>query len=148
MAEAQKDIKKPDPIDLGLSSDDVRGHYEEFANLLKKRREELVPQQDAARANLNEQIAEAPGDEADTSVLDTSADYFLKLANNQQQELLEIRDAFDRMDRGVYGICQNCGEPIALERLRRLPYARFDIDCQSALEKGRLTIVPRPYPKL
>lgn len=142
------ETKRPDPIDLGLSSDDVRNHYEEFAHLLKKRRDELVPQQDSARANLNEQIAQAPGDEADTSVLDTSADYFLKLANNQQQELIEIRDAFDRMDRGVYGICQNCSESIALERLRRLPYARFCIDCQSAQEKGRLTIVPHPFPKL
>ncbi len=140
--------KKPDPIDLGLSSDDVRNHYEEFARLLKKRRDELVPQQDSARANLHEQIAESPGDEADISVLDTSADYFLKLANNQQQELIEIRDALDRMDRGVYGICQNCSESISLERLRRLPYARFCIECQSAQEKGRLTVVPRPYPKL
>lgn len=148
MAEPLKNSKKPDPIDLGLSSDDTRQHYPEFARLLKKRQEELLPQQNSARANLNEQIAEVPGDDADISVLDTSADYFLRLANNQQQELLEIRDAFDRMDRGVYGICQNCGEPIALERLRRLPYARFDIDCQSALEKGKLTIVPRPYPKL
>jgi DnaK suppressor protein len=140
--------KKPDPIDLGLSSDDIRVHYPEFAQLLKKRREELVPQQNSARANLNEQIADNPGDDADISVLDTSADYFLRLANNQQQELLEIRDAFDRMDRGVYGICQNCGESVSLERLRRLPYARFCIDCQSAQEKGKLTIVPRPYPKL
>jgi DnaK suppressor protein len=142
------ETKKPDPVDLGLSTDDIRNHYPEFARLLKQRQEELLPQQTSARANLNEQIAEVPGDDADTSVLDTSADYFLKLANNQQQELIEIRDAFDRMDRGVYGICQNCEEAIALERLRRLPYARFCIDCQSAQERGRLTVVPRPYPKL
>jgi DnaK suppressor protein len=140
--------KKPDPIDLGLSSDDIRNHYPEFARLLKKRQDELLPQQSSARANLTEQVSEAPGDDADISVLDTSADYFLRLANNQQQELIAIRDAFDRMDRGVYGICQNCGESISLERLRRLPYARFCIDCQSAQEKGKLAIVPRPFPKL
>jgi DnaK suppressor protein len=140
--------KKTDPIDLGLSSDDIRHHYPEFAKLLMKRRDELVPRQDQARANLNEQVIGAPGDDADVSVLDTSADYFLRLANNQQQELIEIRDAIDRMDRGVYGICQNCSESIAIERLRHLPYARFCIDCQSAQEKGKLTMVPRPYPKL
>jgi DnaK suppressor protein len=140
--------RKVDPSELGLSSDDIRAHYEEFSQLLKKRRDEIMPRQDMARANLNEQVLESPGDDADSSVIDTSADYFLKLANNVQQELLEIRDAFDRMDRGVYGICQNCGEPIAVERLRRLPYARLDIDCQSALEKGKLTLAPKPYPKL
>src|ERR1700749_620827 len=96
--------KKVDPTELGLSSDDVRNHYAELAQLLNRRRDEILPQQDSARANLNEQIAESPGDDADLSVLDTSADYFLKLANNQQAELTEIRDALERMDRGVYGV--------------------------------------------
>ena len=141
-------LKKIDPIDLGLSSDDIRHHYEEFSKLLMKRRDEIVPRQDSARVNLGEQVMSTPGDDADISVLDTSADYFLRLANNVQSELLEIRDAFDRMDRGVYGICESCAEAVAIDRLRKLPYARFCIDCQSAQEKGRLAVVPKPYPKI
>lgn len=127
---------------------DLLRYYSEFADLLLKRRSEILPQQDTARANLNEQVMSSPGDDADASVVDTSADYFLKLANNQQIELIEIRNALDRMDRGVFGICESCEEPIAVERLRKLPYAKFCIDCQAAFEKGKLTLVARPYPKL
>jgi DnaK suppressor protein len=130
------------------STPDLRSHYPEFRELLLRRQSEILPRQQAARANLNEQVMESPGDEADVSVLDTSADYFLKLANNQQAELIAIRDALDRMDRGVYGICESCEEPISIERLRKLPYARYCIEDQSALEKGRMTVVPKPYPKL
>lgn len=127
---------------------DIRKHYPEFAELLLRRRNEILPQQDLARANLNEQVMSSPGDDADASVVDTSADYFLKLANNQQLELVEIRNALDRMDRGVFGVCESCEEPIAVERLRKLPYAKYCIDCQSAFEKGKLTLVAKPFPKL
>ncbi len=122
--------------------------YPEFSQLLMKRQSEILPQQDLARANLNEQVLDSPGDDADASVLDTSADYFLKLANNGQAELIEIRDALDRMDRGVYGICESCEEPVAVERLRKLPYAKYCIDCQSSFEKGKLTLVAKPYSRL
>jgi len=96
------------------------------------------------RSHLDEQVMTAPGDAADESVIDTSADYFLKLANNHQRELVAIREALDRIHRGVYGICQSCKQPIAIARLRRLPYARFCVDCQATQERrSRLQPVPK-----
>lgn len=81
---------------------------------------------------------ELPGDTADESVVDVSADYFFKLAQHHQQELLEIRNAFERMHRGSYGICADCETPISIERLRHLPYAPCCVSCQSMREKKRL----------
>lgn len=116
--------------------------YQEFFYLLMSRMNEIVPRESSARANLDEQVMGAPGDEADLSVIDTSADYFLKLANSHQRELVEIREAIDRMHRGVYGVCESCSLPISEERLRKLPAARLCIDCQSALERAALTSIP------
>src|SRR5262249_46501884 len=93
-----------------------------------------------------EQLLTSPGDVADASVVDTSADYFLKLANQHQKEILEIREALDRIHRGVYGICENCEEPISIERLRRLPTARLCIDCQGAAERGKVAAFPEGRP--
>jgi DnaK suppressor protein len=125
------------------TSEDLRTHYPEFARLLIARMNEILPRESDARANLNQQIMESPGDDADVSVMDTSADYFLSLANAHQRELMGIREALERIHRGAYGICENCVEPIALERLRRLPAARLCIDCQSAAERNTLTAFPR-----
>ena len=130
------------------TSEDVRAHYPEFSRMLIARMNEILPRESDARANLNQQILESPGDDADVSVIDTSADYFLNLANQHQRELIGIREALDRMNRGAYGICESCSEPIAIERLRRLPAARLCIDCQSSAERNTLTAFPRSKPTL
>jgi DnaK suppressor protein len=128
--------------------DDLKAHYPEFARMLIARMNEILPRESDARANLNQQILESPGDDADVSVIDTSADYFLNLANSHQRELIAIREALDRLHRGTYGVCEGCGELIALERLRRLPAARLCIDCQSSAERNTLTAFPRSKPTL
>ena len=40
-----------------------------------------------------------------------------------------------RMDEGSYGICTNCGQDIAFERLRANPGAERCIQCQTVFEK-------------
>lgn len=120
-----------------LETANVTRHYSEFADRLAAREKEIIDFTHTARANLDEQVMTAPGDAADESVIDTSADYFLKLAHTHQLELIEIRDAYERMHRGVYGLCEDCESPISIERLRHLPYARTCINCQSERERSR-----------
>lgn len=115
---------------------EIRNYYPEFNSRLLERREEIIGRTQTARAHLDEQVMTAPGDLADESVIDTSADYFLKLTTKHQQELKEIREALERIHRGTFGICESCEQPIVIERLRRLPYARLCVDCQSALERA------------
>lgn len=40
----------------------------------------------------------------------------------------DVVDALEKMDEGVYGICEVCSEPIPLDRLKALPSARTDIE--------------------
>lgn len=136
------------PRGAGLSPDEIRAHYREFAELLTGRRDEIIGRVQSERQNLDEQIQTTPGDDADVSVIDTSADYFLQLANGHQRELLEIRNALDRMHRGVYGVCESCESTVGLERLKHLPYARLCVDCQSAIEGARVSRRLQNLPKL
>jgi RNA polymerase-binding transcription factor DksA len=48
--------------------------------------------------------------------------------------LTEIDAALDRMARNCYGLCQQCGSAIPLERLRVLPMAAMCMPCQYAHE--------------
>ncbi len=45
------------------------------------------------------------------------------------QRLADIAAALERLDAGTYGVCENCGKPIATARLEARPYARTCIAC-------------------
>ncbi len=49
--------------------------------------------------------------------------------------LVQIDDAFERMDAGTYGTCARCGKPIAAERLEYVPFVAYCIDCQAIVER-------------
>ena len=40
-------------------------------------------------------------------------------------------------DRGIYGICRHCKEPVDLSRLEVLPETPFCLDCQESFEQER-----------
>jgi RNA polymerase-binding transcription factor DksA len=52
------------------------------------------------------------------------------LEEGAQQTLDEIDAALRRIEDGMYGTCEICGQPIASDRLRALPWARLCIDDQ------------------
>ena len=50
--------------------------------------------------------------------------------NLRFETLREIDGALNRLDDGDYGTCESCGESIASNRLKALPWARFCVACQ------------------
>ena len=50
-------------------------------------------------------------------------------------DLVRCEAALRRMDEGTYGECVDCGEPIALSRLRVQPQAERCHDCQEFHER-------------
>jgi DnaK suppressor protein len=59
------------------------------------------------------------------------------VVERRARELREVNRALEEMDAGRYGICQDCGEPIAAARLRALPFATRCVTCQAQLEGVR-----------
>jgi DnaK suppressor protein len=65
----------------------------------------------------------------------------LALENRTRQELAGIEHALEKFKNGTYGLCDNCGKPIAPERLEALPQASLCVECKALLAKnakGRL----------
>ena len=46
----------------------------------------------------------------------------------------QIKEALEDIQNGEYGVCLNCGEDIAVKRLKVNPTARHCIDCKAAIE--------------
>lgn len=52
-----------------------------------------------------------------------------------QRKLSDIDLALQKMEKGKYGYCERCGRPIPVARLKILPEARYDIECEKKLRK-------------
>jgi RNA polymerase-binding transcription factor DksA len=51
-----------------------------------------------------------------------------------------LAEALDRLRDGDYGLCEECGEPIAPARLRAMPEVTTCVRCQDRLERLRRRI--------
>ena len=54
----------------------------------------------------------------------------LKLRQTDAKILQAIEEALQRIEKGTYGICRDCGEPIADARLHAIPWTRVCIKCK------------------
>lgn len=57
------------------------------------------------------------------------------VAQELHKHLETIDGALEAADRGQYGICEHCGQPIPPERLMVLPEARLCVRCKSREER-------------
>jgi DnaK suppressor protein len=60
----------------------------------------------------------------------------LTLENRIRQEMAAVEHALDKIKKGTYGLCDNCGEPINPERLEALPQANLCLKCKALLSKN------------
>lgn len=67
-----------------------------------------------------------------------SRELSFSISDAERSLLLQVEAAIERVEKGSYGRCANCGEPIAAARLEAVPWARYCIFCQELLEQGML----------
>jgi DnaK suppressor protein len=46
-----------------------------------------------------------------------------------EEQLRDVNFALEKIEKGKYGICENCGKEISFERLKVNPSAKLCIDC-------------------
>jgi RNA polymerase-binding transcription factor len=80
-------------------------------------------------------VADSPQDPADAGTTLSETDRTeAALAAVQTQRRL-VMDALVRLDRGLYGVCADCGKPIPEGRLDARPEAARCVGCQSKRDR-------------
>ena len=74
---------------------------------------------------------------ADVSMKDVTQEIALKLGDQESQMVADIDQALLRIEEGSYGVCARCGKPIDERRLEAMPTARYDAECQAAIEDAK-----------
>lgn len=60
------------------------------------------------------------------------SDPLSSLTDAERHELEEIHAALERVERGIYGRCEDCGAKIAAVRLEAVPHERLCASCDAA----------------
>ncbi|MGH9700408.1 MAG: TraR/DksA family transcriptional regulator [Candidatus Acidiferrales bacterium] len=91
---------------------------EEIRNRFQKHRQEVVTERE-------------PDDEAAEANHNFSKDLAIAILEREENTLEQIEVALDKIKRGNYGACDECGQTIPAVRLRALPWTRFCLGCSA-----------------
>ena len=116
-----------------------RKEMEKYRVALLAKQRELTD----AYATVKGESREAPGgdgteDYIDYAVNSYAKEFLLSLTELDRKQLILVEDALRRIDRGEYGRCMQCGDPINPKRLEVQPWARHCVRCQELEEQGLL----------
>jgi DnaK suppressor protein len=101
-------------------------------NLLMQRKELLVGAMEALNELPGQTVFPDLGDQA-TAEIDRN--FMLRLKGREQKLLKKIEEALDRIDHGVFGICDKCGQEINVRRLEARPVTTMCIECKTLQEE-------------
>ncbi len=107
----------------------------EFKGRLSEARARLfrtVVQTDEELLTLEAHQPGAPNEDAGTELVSA---VLSRLEGQEKHELDEVDAAQARLAAGTFGVCEGCGTPIPLTRLRALPTATFCVPCQVKQEQ-------------
>jgi DnaK suppressor protein len=103
---------------------------QEFRDALVKKRNEIEAAGGMKPLQASMDNNTRQGDMADQASGNNEVHIQLKLKQTDAKILTAIEEALGRLDKGSYGICRDCGEPISEARLRAIPWTRVCITCK------------------
>ncbi len=129
----QKPAPKPAPAAEPKKPRFHKGDLDQFRAELLAMRDRITGQSGSMRSAALQRTE-------DTNSEEDGTDAFMRLqtleqVSSQQQIIANIDESLRSIEKGSYGVCDNCGELINKPRLAVLPFAKNCIKCQSEMER-------------
>ena len=105
---------------------------EEPKERLERNREGILTEIKRLKATLEYEV-ERDLEEGDPALCEREKN--LALLQNMERELGSVEHAISLLERGRYGICENCGERIDPARLKAIPQATLCLRCKAERER-------------
>jgi RNA polymerase-binding transcription factor len=96
------------------------------------RASELRDRLSRVQADLGRRTEPLSRDAPDAAIVLENDEVLAAIETAANSELAHIEAAFERMNEGVFGICDACAQPIAAARLEAVPYATRCGSCARA----------------
>ncbi|MCL5024152.1 MAG: TraR/DksA family transcriptional regulator [Nitrospirae bacterium] len=100
----------------------------------------LMAQRNALLCEAEEALNALPGqtifpDMGDQASAEIDRSFMLRLRGREQRLLKKIEQAIEKIDTGIFGICDVCGEEITIKRLEARPVTTMCIFCKTEQEE-------------
>ena len=109
-----------------------------FRALLAEKINELLNEAGKTLTDLTDG-RENTADMNDRATIESEVNLELRIRDRERRLILKMREAIQRIDEGTFGICDECGEPISVQRLMARPMTTFCIECKKQEEKFQRT---------
>lgn len=106
-----------------------------FKKLLEEQRDELIANTRRALAGDIHLDPDDFPDEIDTASSEQNLAFQGRLRERELGLLSKIQQALQKIEDGIYGECESCGETIGLKRIQARPVAELCIDCKAEQEQ-------------
>jgi len=87
------------------------------------------------RSEANGDLSSMPIHMADLGSDNFEQEFTLSLMQTEEGVLESIETALEKVEDGIYGLCEDCGNPISKARLTAIPYATMCIKCAQKNER-------------
>jgi len=105
-----------------------------FKDLLTGWLDELLSQADYTVMGLRDADGNL-SDPLDRAVYDSERSYTLRMRDRESILIKKIKGSLEDIQDKSYGMCEDCGNDIAIERLKARPVARRCIGCKTKQEQ-------------
>ncbi|MEK7469443.1 MAG: TraR/DksA family transcriptional regulator [Planctomycetota bacterium] len=134
--------RKPEPEKPVVKSPFSKSELETFRHWLLERRASVggnvTKMEDEAlrrsRQDASGDLSSMPIHMADMGSDTFEQDFTLGLIENEELELGAIEEALQRIEEGVFGVCEECSKLIPKERMKAIPHAALCLECKKKEE--------------
>lgn len=105
-----------------------------FKDTLNGMLDDILQKSEATIEDMTES-GEVYADPADRATAESDRAFTLRLRDRERKLIKKIQKAVDRIEDGEFGICQECGDDIAIPRLKARPMTTLCINCKSKQEE-------------
>jgi len=104
-----------------------------FKDLLSQRLNGLLEGANKTVSGMTEHRENFP-DPTDRATLESDRNFELRIRDRERKLIAKIKAALDRLEKGTFGICEECGKDISDKRLKARPVTTLCIDCKKKQE--------------
>jgi DnaK suppressor protein len=105
-----------------------------FKDLLSKRLEDLAGGAQDTVDEMNDEDDTFP-DPNDRATLESDRNFVLRIRDRERKLIAKIEQALERVEKGTFGICDECGDDISEGRLKARPVTTLCIKCKEEQEQ-------------
>lgn len=106
-----------------------------FRSMMTQKINELLEEAGKTVSEMTSGVKENYPDPNDRASLESDRNFELRIRDRERKLILKMQEAIQRMDDGVFGICEVCNGPISEKRLMARPVTTLCIDCKMKQEK-------------